>query len=64
MVLCCLKQVLYVFDRFVFSHALPDHASGNTLGAQEIVLRVGDDQCGALRTNLHSRVGKPVCDGH
>jgi len=56
--LCSLHQRLDVRHRAVGGHALAHESPRDPVLAQEIVLRVGDDDRGALAVDLETGVGQ------
>ena len=56
--LCNLEELLDVLDRVVLGDALAHHAPGDAVGAQEIVLRIGDHERRAPGLDLHAGIGE------
>ena len=48
-----LQQLLDVFDGPVLFDALADEFPGHALRAQEVVLRIGEDEGGVAASDLH-----------
>jgi len=50
-----LEEALDVFDGLVFGHTVADNSPCHSFGAEEIILRIGDNHCDLPLPELHSR---------
>ena len=54
----CFEKGVYVLHGVVGFDALANHAPGDALGTQEVILRIGHDQRGAALFDLHAGIGQ------